>query len=140
MSGLLLPPLPKARKKAVNGNAKGKEGERELARVLTELGYPASRGQQFKGGTDSPDVVCESLGDYHLEVKRTKTCGLFSPSLLADWDAQARQDAGQQRTPLVVHRWNGSRQWWVRVLAPVGRPYWQPLEDFLVDVAAGVEA
>ncbi|WP_295814491.1 hypothetical protein [uncultured Deinococcus sp.] len=127
MSGLLLPPLPKARKKAVNGNAKGKEGERELARVLTELGYPASRGQQFKGGTDSPDVVCPSLPGVHWEVKRYATCQLFSPAMVASWDAQAAQDCGT-RHPVIAHRWNGARQWWVRVPSAERGAYWQPLE------------
>ncbi len=31
-------------KKRVNGNRKGKEGEREFARALTDAGFPATRG------------------------------------------------------------------------------------------------
>jgi Holliday junction resolvase len=55
----------------LNSNQKGKRGEREAAAFLTDEGFPARRGQQFAGGTDSPDVVCESLSGLHFEVKRT---------------------------------------------------------------------
>lgn len=122
-----------AKKKPVNSRRKGAEGERELANTLTELGYPARRGVQFRGGSDSPDVVCEALAGFHIECKRTATCQMFSPAQIATWDAQARRDAGEWKTPIVVHRWNGARQWWVRVLTPNHHPVWQPLEDFLSD-------
>ena len=42
----------------INSRAKGARYERELARYLDENGFPARRGQQFAGGSDSPDVVC----------------------------------------------------------------------------------
>ncbi|WP_019008962.1 putative PDDEXK endonuclease [Deinococcus aquatilis] len=122
------------KKKAVNGNRKGKEGERELARALTELGYPASRGVQYKGGKDSPDVACPSLNAFHIECKLSAACQMFSAKQLAKWDAQAKADAGQQKIPLVVHRWNFARNWWVRVLMPNRSPYWQTLEDFLTEL------
>jgi hypothetical protein len=47
----------------MNSRNKGKRGELEAAHMLTHEGFPARRGQQFSGGTDSPDVVCESLPD-----------------------------------------------------------------------------
>lgn len=125
------------KKKPVNSRRKGAEGERELARQLEKLGFPAKRGQQFKGGADSPDVVCEQLAErgFHLECKRTKDCKMFSPATLAEWDAQALADAGATRAAIICHRWNGGK-WWVRVhQVPVGgrtwKPYWQPLEDWL---------
>ena len=129
------------KKKPVNSRAKGQRGELELAKVLTDLGYPARRGQQFKGGAESPDVVCEALREkgYHLECKLTKDCKMFSPATLKEWDAQAEADAQAARLrPVVVHRWNGSRAWWVRV-QPGGwwMPYWQPLEHWLHDL--GIE-
>ncbi len=123
------------RKKPVNSRAKGKRGELELAKTLTALGYPAERGQQRRGGEDSPDVICPPLAGFHIECKVTATCQMHSPAQLAEWDAQARRDAGQFRTPLVVHRWNGCRTWWVRVLTQERRPLWQTLEDFLSDRA-----
>lgn len=126
-------------KKRVNSRAKGKRGELELAHRLTELGYPARRGQQRKGGEDSPDVICEGLTEkgFHIECKRTATCKMFSPAQLAQWEAQARADAGRL-VPVIIHRWNGSTQWWVCVL-PVGirtlhtRRYWMTIEDWLED-------
>lgn len=120
-------------KKRVNSRRKGKTGELEFARALTDLGFPARRGQQFRGGGESPDVVCESLPGIHWEVKRTGTCQFHSPAQLAGWDAQARRDAGA-RLPLVAHRWNGSRAWWVRVLLPGRLAIWVPLSDFLAEI------
>lgn len=119
------------RKKPVNSRRKGANGERELAKVLTELGYPAERGQQRKGGEDSPDVICPSLAGFHIEAKFTATCQMHSPKKLAQWDAQAIRDANGKRTPLVIHRWNGCRTWWVRVLRPGLMPCWLTLPDFL---------
>ncbi|GAA5514786.1 hypothetical protein Dcar01_03547 [Deinococcus carri] len=119
------------RKKPVNSRAKGANGERELAKVLTDLGYPARRGQQFRGGAESPDVVCESLKGWHIEAKRTATCQMFSPATLKNWMEQARRDCGGRRMPIVIHRWNGARDWWVLVM-PYARPwYWQRLDLFL---------
>lgn len=119
------------KKKPVNSRAKGARGELQLAHRLTELGYPAERGQQRKGGSDSPDVICPSL-PFHLEVKVYADCQMFSPAMLATWDAQARKDCGK-RPPVIVHKWRRSG-WWVRVLPWGRKPYWQPLEDWLTDL------
>lgn len=85
---------------------KGKGGEREVAAIFTEAGIPSSRGVQFQGGVDSPDVKI-SLKGYHLEVKRTETFRMW-PAL-----DQAMGDA-QENVPVVVHRPN--RKPWVAVL------------------------
>ncbi|ULH16003.1 hypothetical protein MF271_05050 [Deinococcus sp. KNUC1210] len=122
------------RKKPVNGRNEGASAERELANLLTSLGFEASRGQQQKGGADSPDVICEALSGFHIEAKFSKACKMHSPATLAEWDAQAIRDAAGLRVPLVVHRWNGQRVWWVRVLLPARRPVWLTLTDFLNDV------
>ena len=92
---------------------KGKEGERELAHFLAERGFPAHRGQQFRGGTDSPDVVVEGLPDVHFECKRTERTNLD------EWMAQAKADCGS-KIPVVAHRKN--RGEWVAIL---------PLSDLL---------
>jgi len=84
---------------------KGKRGELEFAKLLTSEGFEARRGQQFSGGSDSPDVVCESLGKFHFEVKRVETLRLY-PAM-----AQATNDAGIDKIPLVAHRRNGEE--WV---------------------------
>jgi len=86
---------------------KGKRGERELARLLTAEGFEARRGQQHRGGPDSPDVICPALPDLHFEVKRTERLRLY------DALTQARQEAGG-RLPVVAHRRNGCD--WVAVL------------------------
>jgi len=118
-------------KKRVNSRAKGKRGELDLAHTLTAAGFPATRSQQRKGGEDSPDVICEALSGFHIEAKLTATCKMHSPAQLAAWDAQAQRDAGQFRTPLVIHRWNGNTTWWVRVLKPGWPVVWLTLPDFL---------
>ena len=118
------------RKKPVNSRAKGKRGELEFAHALTALGYPATRGQQRKGGEDSPDVICEGLSWVHWEVKFMATCQMFSPAQVAQWEAQATRDCGTKH-PVIAHRWNGARSWWVRVWTSGHGPYWQTLPDFI---------
>lgn len=99
---------PKKKKPKINSRAKGAAAERELANELKErFGYVARRGQQFKGGADSPDVVCDQLGRYHIECKRVETGNLYN------WLAQAQRDCGT-KTPVVVHRRNGKD--WVAIL------------------------
>ena len=56
----------------VNSKQKGARGEREFAKFLTDRGYPATRGVQYQGGPESPDVVCKPLSRYHFEVKYTE--------------------------------------------------------------------
>jgi hypothetical protein len=66
---------------------------------LRENGWDARRGQQFAGGTDSPDVVCEALDWCHFEVKCVERLNI------EDAMAQARRD-GQAKTPVVAHKRN----------------------------------
>src|SRR5689334_11834933 len=91
----------------MNSNRKGKEGEKELARVLREHGFSdARRGVQYQGGEDSPDVV--GLPACHIEVKRCEKGNLY------DWLKQAVREAKAGNTPVVFHR--RSREEWVVVL------------------------
>lgn len=80
---------------------KGKVGERELSHFLTDNGFPSSRGQQFKGTKDSPDIQCDSLASYYIECKRVERLNIYEAY------AQAQKDAGG-KTPLVFHRRNRS--------------------------------
>jgi len=98
----------------MNSRAKGARGELELARFLTERGYPARRGQQYAGSPDSPDVVAPDLTPFHLECKRVEAGNPYR------WLSQATADAGPEQTPLVCHRRNG--QPWLAILR---------LDDFL---------
>ena len=92
----------------VNGNVKGKVGEREFAELLRFHGFDGRRGQQYEGGSDSPDVVSEALSDFHFEVKRVEAGNLYN------WLDQAKRDAGVGKIPVVAHR--RSRQDWVAIL------------------------
>ena len=97
----------------MNSRQKGARGEREAAKFLTAEGFAARRGQQFAGGTDSPDVVCESLPGLHFEIKRVERGNPY------DWVAQAKRDAGY-KLPVVLHRRNDCE--WLAIL---------PAQDFL---------
>lgn len=91
-----------------NGCVKGKVGERELALFLRERGHEARRGQQHKGGADSPDVIVPTLPFLHFECKRVEVGNLYT------WLDQAKRDAPDGVIPLVAHRKNGKK--WVAVL------------------------
>ena len=78
---------------------KGKNGERELAKVLNSLGFAmAQRGAQRKGGEDSPDVLF--IQAVHIECKRVETLDLRSAL------EQSIRDAGPNKIPTVFHRKN----------------------------------
>ena len=78
---------------------KGKRAELEIARFLREHGFAeARRGQQFKGGADSPDVV--GLTGFHIEVKRVERLDLNAAM------EQSIRDSAPNETPIVVHRRN----------------------------------
>lgn len=91
--------------KRVNSRAKGARGEVELAHWLTERGFTARRGQQFSGGGDSPDVVCERLKalGVQVECKRVEKLEVYKAL------AQAQRDAGGTGG-VVFHRKN-NQQW-----------------------------
>ena len=84
----------------INSRAKGARYERELAHYLEENGFPARRGQQFAGGSDSPDVISEEF-PFHIEAKRTERLMIY------DAMTQSIRDAGD-KPPCVIHRKNNS--------------------------------
>jgi len=97
---------------------KGARGERELARVLTELTEVEWRrgvSQSRFGGREGADVECvelEAWNDWHLEVKRRKDyVDLHAAMAQACRDAQERD-----RSPVVVWRVD-RRPWRVTVRA-----------------------
>ena len=90
----------------MNSRNKGKRGELEFAQFLRDHGYEnARRGQQFRGGQDSPDVV--GVDGVHFEVKRTERTDLYA------WMEQAKRDAGVD-LPVVIHRKN--RGEWLAIM------------------------
>jgi Holliday junction resolvase len=88
-----------------NSRQKGKRGERELANYLQDAGLVARRGQQHRGGPDSPDVICESLPWLHIECKRGQRLNLH------DAMVQSVTEAPAGSVPVVMHRKN--RQPWM---------------------------
>lgn len=91
---------PQQRGKA--SREKGKRGELKVAHMLTERGFPARRGVQFKGGANSHDVICEKLDYYNIEVKFVETLNLIKAM------AQANRDCDDKQRPIVVHKKNHS--------------------------------
>ena len=84
----------------VNSRAKGVRGELEWASECSKQGFEARRGQQYSGGSESPDVVCDDLDFAHFEVKRVQALHL------QDAMDKAITEAGYGRMPVVAHRKN----------------------------------
>ena len=84
---------------------KGKRGEREAAKLLSSLlDIEATRGVQFQGSPESPDVSGLQDMGLHPEVKRDETT--VSKAMYRAL-AQAGDDSGE-RIPFVMSRRNGS--------------------------------
>jgi len=97
----------------MNSCQKGKVGEREAAHFLANLfGTEAARGQQYRGGPDSPDVIMPTI-PVHWEVKRTERLNI------QDAVAQAVRDAGDS-LPVVLHRRN--RTEWLATIRAADLP------------------
>ena len=95
---------------------KGKRGEREVAKILQDHGYPGRRSAQVCGKTgQAADVV--GLPGVHIEVKRVERLDLDKAYAQACRDAEA---SGKGEIPVVVHR--KSRSPWMVTMA---------LDDFL---------
>jgi hypothetical protein len=95
----------------VNGNQKGKRGERDARDHVTEvLGLDKGqvyRSQQYCGkGGDSADIV--GIPGVHMEVKRTEKLNLYKAL------DQAISDSKENNIPIVLHRKN-RREWVVIV-------------------------
>ena len=54
----------------MNSNAKGKRGERELAKELNFYGYQCRRSQQYCGANGDADII--GLPHLHIECKRVE--------------------------------------------------------------------
>jgi hypothetical protein len=99
----------------INSRSKGKRGELEFAEVLRREGgfKSARRGRQFQGTPDSPDVACDELAGWHIEVKRVEA----GTGTVYRWLEKATADAGVDHLPVVAHRRNGRD--WIAIL-PMG--------------------
>ncbi|WCJ60319.1 hypothetical protein NXS98_04080 [Fontisphaera persica] len=116
----------------MNSREKGKRGERQWRDVLRAEGFHARRGQQFAGGADSPDVVCEELRGFHFEVKAVERLNIEAAMDQARRDAGPVAPAGQKKLPLVAHR-RSHRRWLVTMEAET---FFRILRD---DLPSGTE-
>lgn len=89
-----------------NSKQKGKRGELEFVNFLKSHGVDARRGQQYKGTSDSPDVV-SNLNFIHWEVKRTETLQLYK------YLDKAISECGD-KMPVIAYRRN--KEDWVCIL------------------------
>lgn len=87
----------------INSRQKGKRGERMWRDELRAQGFTARRGQQYAGGTDSPDVICDELAFIHFECKFTQAINL--EKVMRE---QATKDAGDKKMPVIAHKKNNS--------------------------------
>ena len=83
---------------------KGASGERELAALLCEYGYPVERGGSLSFG-EVPDLT--GLPGVHIECKRNERLNVWEAMAQATRDAEKFQDGA----PAVFHRRN--RQSWL---------------------------
>lgn len=102
-----------AKKKPVNGRAKGKRGELEWAAFCRSHGHSgARRTAQYCGNTgDASDVV--GLPGIHQEVKRVERLNIDDAMAQVIHDAQ---EAGNGDIPIVAHR-RSRKPWLVTMLA-----------------------
>lgn len=91
---------------------KGKRGEREAAKFLSELlGIKLHRGQQFQGSPESPDISGFQRYGLHPEVKRDEvTISKKTYNAIK----QATIDSGNNDTPFIIARRN--HEDWVIVI------------------------
>ena len=90
----------------MNSREKGKRGELRWRDELRANGYRARRGQQFAGGAESPDVVCDDLPWAHFEVKAVERLNVYDAIEQARRDCGPVAPAGQRKVPIVAHRRN----------------------------------
>ncbi len=113
----------------MNSRAKGARGERLAAAAWAEaIGLDPSqcrRGQQFAGGTDSPDVV-QPITTIHLEVKNTERGNPYV------WMEQAVRD-GKGKVPVVLHKRNGE-EWLALVRLSDVRRFAEEIHSAVSDV------
>ena len=90
-----------------NSRRKGADYEREVAAEMRRHGLQARRGQQYSGANGDPDVVCEQLPQFHLELKRRAKS--ISAAEMYRFMAQAERDSKQGQVPVVIHRVDGEK-------------------------------
>jgi Holliday junction resolvase len=94
--------MPQRRK--INSRDKGKRGEREAAKALSEaLGVQARRGVQYKGTPESPDVHLDIHGLF-VEVKYCERLNVYNA-------LETAAEQSQGNIPVLV--WRRKRKPWI---------------------------
>jgi hypothetical protein len=94
---------------ALNSKDKGKRREREAARLFADIfGKPFARGQQNKGGENSPDII--GFDYIHPEIKGDQSVANIS---LYRAMQQAIDDSGNKLPMLAIKR---DRAEWLLVI------------------------
>lgn len=88
----------------MNSRQKGKKGELELSKALSQYGYKCRRGQQYCGANGDADVV--GLPGIHIECKRVERLNIY------DAVDQSKRDKREEELPAVMHRKNNA-EWLV---------------------------
>ncbi len=85
----------------INSRNKGVTGELEFAKYLRDNGFEARRGQQHKGGIDSPDVITD-MTKLQWEVKRVEALNLHKAM------EKLALETDFMDIPVIAHRKNGT--------------------------------
>lgn len=84
---------------AINSQKKGAEGERSFCKFLRSLDISASRTAQHCGKNGGePDIKCDDLKDFHIEVKCSGVCDVYG------YLDQAERDSGTDKFPVVAYK------------------------------------
>ena len=103
---------------------KGADGERELAALFREYGYPVERGGSLSFG-EVPDLT--GLPGVHIECKRAEQLRVY------DWMAQAERDSERfhDGLPAVFHRRN-RQEWLVTMRLPDWLEMYQEVRKYFL--------
>lgn len=105
----------------INSRTKGKTGEREIAKILRNQGFPdARRGQQYCGINGDADVI--GVKGIHIECKRQER---VQDEL---WMKQAEDDAKKGEIPVVIYRRN-HEQWKLLIRQDLASIIWLTLTE-----------
>lgn len=92
---------------SVNGNLKGKRGERDFCNHLKDMGYEARRSQQFQGvPVEGAGDVITSVEGVRFEVKRYKDAPRLWTKQMRDWMDQAIAETPEGKMPVIAIRGN----------------------------------
>ena len=108
----------------INSNRKGKVFERWVSNYGRDHGLDAHRGQQRKGGADTPDVI--GYPGLHIEAKHNEHLNLY------DAVFQSISDSEGKNKPVVIHKKNHKPV----LVTMLIDDWWELYEAWLKDVCS----